>query len=296
MSIIGVLMDHKVLAPSLLPISGSLAILMIALGIVNWLHGAWFGPFLLFIGVAGMIAVAAFWFHAAIQDDLGITEDQYALSEQYYRWSMGWFIFSELWFFIAFFGVLFYLRMISVPRLAGGFADDRLTHYLLWPSFVDQWPLLNTPDPSRYLGPGAAMQPWGLPVWNTFILLTSGLTITLAHWGIVSGRKRQALLWQLTTVFLGCVFLFLQGYEYAEAYIHLDLRFNSGVYANVFYIMTGFHGIHVFLGTIMLVVIAFRIYYDDFSPERHFAFEAVSWYWHFVDVIWLLLFVFVYWL
>ena len=289
-------MVHKAIAPSALPIFGSMAVLAIALGIVNWLHGAWFGPYLFVLGLVAMITIVGFWFHAAICDDMDASADEYALSEHYYRWSMGWFIFSELWFFIAFFGVLFYVRMISIPRLGGSFVDDKLTHYLLWPSFVDQWPMIHTPDPSRYAGPGAAMMPWGIPVWNTLILLTSGLTITLAHWGIVRGKMRQALLWQLCTIGLGVLFLYLQIIEYAEAYAHLDLRFNSGVYANVFYVMTGFHGFHVFLGTIMLLVIAFRIYRDDFTIERHFAFEAVSWYWHFVDVIWLLLFVFVYWL
>ena len=289
-------MSHKELEPSALPICASLAILIIALGIVNWLHAAWFGPYLFFSGLIAMIGIAGVWFYAAICDDIGLSEADYAQSDLNYRWSMGWFIFSELWFFIAFFGVLFYVRAISLPRLSGAGSGESMTHYLLWPSFTNHWPLLNTPDPSRYLGPDAAMQAWGIPVVNTLILLTSGLTITLAHWGIVRGKNRQALFWQLLTVVLGSVFLAFQVYEYYEAYQHLDMRLNSGVYSNVFYVMTGFHGLHVFLGTIMLLVIAFRIYRDDFSPHDHFAFEATSWYWHFVDVIWLLLFVFVYWL
>lgn len=289
-------MDHKVLPPSILPMSASIAILLIAVGLVNWLHAVWFGPYLFGMGMAAMVVIAGCWFHAAICDDIGLSEDQYALSDANYRWSMGWFIFSEVWFFIAFFGVLFYVRYVSLPRLGGTVAGDQLTHYLLWPSFTDQWPLLNTPDPSRYLGPGGAMQPWGIPVFNTLILLTSGLTITLAHWGIVRGKNQQALLWQIVTIVLGSVFLSLQVYEYYEAYIHLDMRLNSGVYTNVFYVMTGFHGLHVFLGTVILVVVAYRTYLEDFTVHDHFAFEAASWYWHFVDVIWLLLFVFVYWM
>ena len=289
-------MSHKVIAPSALPIFGSFAMLLIALGIVHWLHGSWFAPFLLVVGVGAILVVIGFWFHAAICDESDSTDEQYALSDQYYRWSMAWFIFSETWFFIAFFGVLFYVRFVSLARLAGQTASDQMTHYLLWPSFVNQWPLLNTPDPSRYVGPDAAMSPWGLPVFNTLILLTSGLTITLAHWAIVTGKNKRALFWQLLTAFLGVGFLFLQGFEYYEAYLHLDLSLNKGVYANIFYVMTGFHGLHVLLGTVMLLVIAYRIYLQEFTPERHFAFEAVSWYWHFVDVIWLLLFVFVYWL
>ena len=108
-------MVHKAIAPSALPIFGSMAVLAIALGIVNWLHGAWFGPYLFVLGLVAMITIVGFWFHAAICDDMDASADEYALSEHYYRWSMGWFIFSELWFFIAFFGVLFYVRMISIP-------------------------------------------------------------------------------------------------------------------------------------------------------------------------------------
>lgn len=289
-------MEHKVLPPSVLPIFGSLAILCFALGAVNWLHGAWFGPYLFLSGVLGIIVITSLWFHAAICDDLNLDPEQYNLSEQNYRWSMGWFIFSEVWFFVALFGVLFYLRGISVPRLAGVTPDDQLTHFLLWPAFEAHWPLLNTPDPSRYAGPGAAMPAWGIPALNTLILLVSGLTITLAHWAIVQGKNRRAVFWQLLTVVLGMVFLTMQVLEYYEAYVHLDLRLSSGVYANVFYVMTGFHGLHVFLGAIVLLVITYRTYCDDFTPEHHFAFEASSWYWHFVDVVWLLLFVFVYWL
>ena len=289
-------MSHKVIAPSALPIFGSFAMLFLALGIVHWLHGLWFFPFFLTIGALSMLVVIGAWFHADICDDNDISDEQYSLSDRYYRWSMAWFIFSETWFFIAFFGVLFYVRFVSLVRLSGQGLSDPVTHYLLWPSFVNQWPLINTPDPSRYVGPDAAMSPWGLPVLNTLILLTSGLTITLAHWAIVSGKNRKELFWQLVTAFLGIFFLALQGFEYYEAYLHLDLRLNKGVYANIFYVMTGFHGLHVLLGTVMLLVVAFRIYQEELSKERHFAFEAVSWYWHFVDVIWLLLFVFVYWL
>lgn len=288
-------MKHKELEPSALPIFGSLAMLLIALGVVHWLHGSWFFPFLLTFGIIGMLLVLAFWFHAAIVDDVGVDDQTYALSDRYYRWSMGWFIFSETWFFIAFFAVLFYVRYVSLARLSGTAGGDHMTHYLLWPSFQDQWPLLTTPDPSRFVGPDAAMSPWGLPILNTFILLTSGLTITLAHWAVLRERKSWALFWQLLTAALGLVFLCLQGFEYYEAYQHLDLQLNRGVYANIFYVMTGFHGLHVLLGTVMLLVIGYRIHDNAFTADRHFAFEAVSWYWHFVDVVWLLLFVFVYW-
>ena len=289
-------MQHKVISPSPWPILASLGVLCFAAGFVNWLHGAWYAMYLFGLGLALLLVVTALWFHDAILDDMQATKAQYALSDKVYRWSMFWFIFSEIWFFIAFFAVLFYARMLSVPWLSGDIPGSELTHYLLWPSFDGAWPLLHTPDPSQYLGPRQAMAAWGVPALNTAILLSSGITITLAHWALVEGNKRATLLWQGATVALGFWFLCMQYVEYVEAYLHYGLRLDAGIYGNVFYLMTGFHGFHVFLGTIMLAVVGLRIYYDQLSPHDHFAFEAASWYWHFVDVVWLLLFVFVYWI
>ena len=289
-------MQYKVISPSPWPILASVAILCFALGIVNWLHNAWFASYLMATGFVCLVVICGLWFYDAILDDRGATKAQYALSDTTYRWSMFWFIFSEVWFFLAFFAVLFYSRWLTIPWLSGDIEGSELTHYLLWPSFDSAWPLLSTPDPSQVLGPDNAMHAWGIPALNTGILLLSGVTITLAHWALVQDRSRQALLWQCATIVLGAWFLVMQFYEYGEAYHAYGLRLDSGIYGNIFYMMTGFHGLHVFLGTVMLIVVAFRMNQGHFSGHDHFAFEAASWYWHFVDVVWLLLFVFVYWL
>ena len=186
--------------------------------------------------------------------------------------------------------------MFVIPWLAGDYPGQEITHYLLWPHFEWQWPLFATPDPSQFLGPKSMIPTWEIPALNTLILLTSGLTITIAHWGIIRHDRQMALIGQGLTIALGVLFLFFQAHEYIEAYTHYKLKLNSGVYGNTFFMLTGFHGLHVTLGTIMLIVIWGRIYKNHFTPKYHFAFEAVAWYWHFVDVVWLILFVFVYWM
>ncbi|MEC8064135.1 MAG: cytochrome c oxidase subunit 3 [Pseudomonadota bacterium] len=289
-------MQQKLIPPSPWPILASVGVFIFALGIVNWLHHAWFAGYLLVLGLGMVLVVSGLWFYDAILDDRRATKAQYLLSDTTYRWSMFWFIFSEIWFFMAFFGVLFYARWLSVPWLSGDIEGSELTHYLLWPSFDSAWPLLVTPDPSQVLGPDQAMHAWGIPALNTGILLLSGVTITLAHWSLVQNRRSLTMIWQVATILLGLCFLYMQFYEYGEAYHAYGLRLDSGIYGNIFFMMTGFHGVHVFLGTVMLIVVAFRIYHGHFSDHDHFAFEAASWYWHFVDVVWLLLFVFVYWL
>ena len=194
------------------------------------------------------------------------------------------------------FAALFYIRIFIITWLAGDFPGQEITHYLLWPHFELQWPLLNTPDPSLFLGPLKTIHTWDIPALNTLILLTSGLTITIAHWGIIRSQRNMALTGQALTILLGLIFLFFQAYEYIEAYTVYDLKLSSGVYGNTFFMLTGLHGFHVALGTIMLICIWFRIYKGHFTNQYHFAFEAVAWYWHFVDVVWLILFVFVYWI
>ena len=138
------------------------------------------------------------------------------------------------------------------------------------------------------------MHAWGIPAINTMLLLTSGATLTWAHWGLIKGKRSQ-LNWGLAlTVLLGATFMGFQVYEYAHAYAEMGLTLGAGVYGATFYILTGFHGFHVTLGTIMLIVMWGRSLKGHFSEHNHFAFEAVAWYWHFVDVVWLILFVFVY--
>jgi cytochrome c oxidase subunit 3 len=204
-----------------------------------------------------------------------------------FRWGMSWFIFSEVMFFAAFFGALFYIRVLSVPDLAS------LDHNeVLWPGFKDVWPSAGPGFEETFSPMGA----WGLPAINTLLLLSSGVTVTVAHWALKEG-KRALLNWFLFfTIALGFIFLGVQAYEYSHAYADLNLKLTTGAYGSTFFMLTGFHGFHVTVGAIMLSVIFARCLKGHFKPDHHFAFEGVAWYWHFVDVVWLGLFIFVYWL
>lgn len=264
--------------PSIWPLVGSVALLALASGFALNLHEISAGPYLMGLGGLILLVMLFGWFGAVIKESLaGKYDAQVDLS---YRWGMVWFIFSEVMFFGAFFGALFYARHIAVPMLADA--------QLLWPGFTATWP---TAGPGASSAP-VALSPWGLPAINTLILLTSGATVTWAHWGLQKGRQGQLKLGLALTVALGIIFLGLQIHEYGEA----AFTIRDGIYGATFYMLTGFHGFHVLLGTIMLAVILARSMAGHFTAERHFAFEAVAWYWHFVDVVWLLLFVFVYWL
>ncbi|MEC8460634.1 MAG: cytochrome c oxidase subunit 3 [Pseudomonadota bacterium] len=287
---------QKQIPKSAWPLFSSLALLLFAFGLVSTIQGDDYGKYFLILGSALLIYVAYGWFKQAIRDGQNMNPKQFELSDRVYRWSMGWFIFSEFCLFATFFVVLFYVRMVTLPWLSGSFeaSASRMTHTLLWPSFEGGWPLLSAPDPKQFTAPQLAMVAWGIPMINTFILLLSGMTITIAHGCLIKRKITQAVVYQSVTALLGILFLVLQAWEYLEAYQHLGLKFESAIYGNIFYLLTGFHGCHVLLGTVMLLVIAIRIARGHFSGHNHFAFEAVSWYWHFVDVIWLFLFMFVY--
>ena len=264
--------------PSIWPLVGSIALLALAAGFALQLHKIAAGPYLMGAGFAILAVMLLGWFGAVIRESLAGKYDKQV--DHSYRWGMVWFIFSEVMFFGGFFGALFYARNISLPMLADA--------QLLWPGFTAAWPSA---------GPGASGAPvpvgaWGLPALNTLILLTSGATVTWAHWGLQKGKQTQLKIGLALTVALGIVFLGLQIHEYAEAAFSIQ----DGIYGATFYMLTGFHAFHVALGTVMLFVILLRALAGHFTAERHFAFEAVAWYWHFVDVVWLLLFVFVYWL
>jgi len=279
--------------PSHWPLVGSIGIFCLLVGIANWLHEAAFGPYLFFFGALVLAYMLFGWFGVVIKESQkGLYNKQVDLS---YRWAMVWFIFSEVMFFAAFFGVLFYTRVYSVQWL-GGVGHGEMTHYLIWPHFNAVWPLLNTPDPSQFLGAGKAMAAWGVPAINTLILLSSGGTVTWAHWALKKNNQRQLVIGLALTVLLGITFLLLQATEYGEAYSEYGLKLNAGIYGATFFMLTGFHGAHVTIGTIMLIVMLWRSIKGHFTPENHFAFEAAAWYWHFVDVVWLGLFIFVYWL
>jgi len=209
-----------------------------------------------------------------------------------FRMGMGWFIFSEVMFFAVFFGALFYARQLSLPWL-GGQGSDIWTNLLLWPGFENEWP---SNGPANVGGEFEYMSAWGIPALNTAILLTSGVTLTIAHHGLKANHRGQVTLWLALTFILGFIFLGFQAYEYLHAFTELNLTLKSGIYGTTFFMLTGFHGLHVTIGAIMLFVIWLRVLRGHFKPDRHFAFEGVAWYWHFVDVVWLGLYIFVYWL
>jgi len=283
---------YYVPASSHWPITGSLGLGALMIGIANWLHGNVVGHYFFFLGSLCLAYMMFGWFRDVIHEShQGLYSQQ---MDRSFRWGMAWFIFSEVMFFAAFFGALFYARHIAVPWLAG-LGDKPATH-LLWPHFTAAWPLLSNPDPQAFVGPKEVMSAWGIPSMNTLILLTSGATITWAHWGLLKKARGQLILGLFLTVALGITFLFFQIHEYRIAYEELALTLHSGIYGSTFFMLTGFHGAHVTIGTIMLIVILLRCLKGHFTKEHHFAFEAVAWYWHFVDVVWLFLFIFVYWL
>ena len=264
--------------PSIWPLVGSIALLTLATGFVLVLNKMSAGTYITALG-AGILLVMLFgWFGNVIRESLSGKYDRQV--DRSFRWGMVWFIFSEVMFFAGFFGALFYARNLAVPMLADA--------ELLWPGFSAGWPTAG-PGVDTVLTPVHA---WGIPALNTLILLSSGATITWAHWGLVKNNQSQLKLGLALTIALGIVFIGFQIYEYAEAAFSI----RDGIYGATFYMLTGFHGFHVMLGTLMLIVVFLRSLAGHFTVERHFAFEAVAWYWHFVDVVWLLLFVFVYWL
>ncbi len=273
------------------PIVGSVGLALTFIGFARFLHGAEMTT--MFLGIAIVIFMMFGWFGQVIDESLaGTYNEQVDMS---FRWGMGWFIFSEVMFFGAFFGALFYARIFSIPWL-GGSSNNDATAWLLWPDFEAVWPLLAVPLADKFEVAKEAMGAWGLPAINTAILLTSGLTVTLAHHALKRRNQIWLVYWLFATVALGFAFVGLQAVEYVHAYEELNLRLDSGIYGSTFFMLTGFHGFHVTMGATMLLVIMIRSMKGHFAPENHFAFEAVAWYWHFVDVVWLGLFIFVYWI
>ena len=277
--------DYFIPQPAPWPIIGSTGLFCMALGAVFIFNAVAAGWPLLALGSMIILYMLFRWFGDVIRESEGnLYSKRVDLS---FRWSMSWFIFSEVMFFAAFFGALFWARVVSVPDLG-----SLLHAETLWPGFKADWPSAGPGATEKFTQMGA----WGLPALNTFLLLSSGVTITVAHWALKEQKRGVLNLFMFFTVALGVVFLICQVIEYGHGYADLNLKLTTGVYGSTFYMLTGFHGFHVTIGTIMLIVILFRCLAGHFKPEQHFAFEAVAWYWHFVDVVWLGLFIFVYWL
>ena len=270
------------------PFVGSITLFTTMVGVANWMNGHAWGQPVFYIGFVATLAVLFGWFGNVISESIAGRYNEKV--DASFRMGMMWFIFSEVMFFAAFFGALFYARQFALPWLSGE-GDGALTNQFLWQGFVAGWP---TNGPAGIGGAFQTIPAWGLPLINTLILLTSGVTITIAHHALKAGHRKSLLVWLGATVLLGCVFLFYQAEEYIHAYHELNLTLGSGIYGSTFFMLTGFHGMHVFLGTLMLAIIWLRCLKGHFSKDHHFGFEAVAWYWHFVDVVWLGLFLFVY--
>ncbi|MDD0844921.1 cytochrome c oxidase subunit 3 [Pseudomonas sp. Gutcm_11s] len=288
--------NYYVPAQSKWPIIATIGMLTTVYGVGTWFNDLKAdraesnGPLIFFVGGLILAYMLFGWFGNVIKES---REGLYsAQMDRSFRWGMSWFIFSEVMFFAAFFGVLFYVRTWAGPWLGG--EGDKGVSNMLWPNFEYTWPLLNTPDPKLFPAPSGVISAWGLPLLNTILLVTSSFTVTFAHHALKKNHRKQLKIWLALTVLLGIAFLFFQVEEYVHAYSELGLTLGSGIYGATFFMLTGFHGAHVTLGALMLTVMLVRIWRGHFNADQHFAFEAAAWYWHFVDVVWIGLFVFVY--
>ncbi|MBM2853644.1 MAG: Cytochrome c oxidase subunit 3 [Steroidobacteraceae bacterium] len=239
---------------SRLPFFGSASLFVLMAGAAATLNGASIGVWVLGVGFLLLCALFFFWFGEVIRENQA--------------------------------GALFYARQLSVPWLGGDGA--KAVTGLLWPDFEASWPS-NGPGAlsPRDNGSYEIIPAFGLPAINTALLLTSGLTITIAHHAMKMGNRGMLKIFLALTFLLGFTFLGVQAHEYGEAYREHGLQLGTGIYGSTFFMLTGFHGLHVTVGAIMLVVIWLRCMKGHFTPHQHFAFEAVAWYWHFVDVVWL---------
>ena len=271
--------------PSKWPVLAGLSLLLTMIGASAWVNDAAWGPYVNMAGLVCIISVLYKWFGDAIgESERGLYNHRIDLS---FRWSMSWFIFSEVMFFGAFFGALFYARSISMPWLGD------LDHKMIWPDFAAHW---GNVGPAGTVQEFSTMGPFPIPTINTALLLTSGVTLTIAHHALRAGHRAKTAIWLFATILLGATFMGFQTYEYMHAYSELNLKLTSGIYGSTFFMLTGFHGFHVTMGAIMLSVILYRVMKGHFTADNHFGFEGAAWYWHFVDVVWLGLYVVVYWL
>jgi cytochrome c oxidase subunit 3 len=248
--------------PSPWPILSAVSALMLTFGTVMFMHGYWGGKFLSSLGFLSILSLMYFWWRDVVRE--ATFEGQHTKDVQKsLRLGVILFILSEVMFFVAFFWAFF--------------------HASINPSFA-----LGAVWPPAFM---ATLDPWKIPLLNTIILLSSGASVTWAHHSIVFGSKFQACVALIVTILLAIIFTALQGYEYYTA----PFNISDGVYGSTFYMTTGFHGFHVIIGTCFLTVCLIRLYFNHFSRQHHFGFEAAAWYWHFVDVVWLFLFISMYW-
>jgi cytochrome c oxidase subunit 3 len=250
--------------PSPWPILASVGALVTAFGLIWFMHDV--TPWVLPIGLLLVVYTMFVWWRDVVNE---ATHQKVHTSvvQLGLRYGMALFISSEVMFFFAWFWAFFNAALYPTDEMGG-----------TWPPTSDAIGV-------------EIFNPWGIPLINTIILLTSGVTVTWAHHGLRKGDKKTLIRGLWLTVILGAIFTAFQAYEYMNA----PFNFTGGIYGTTFFMATGFHGAHVIIGTIFLAVCLYRAYKDHFTPEHHFGFEAAAWYWHFVDVVWLFLFTFVYW-
>jgi cytochrome c oxidase subunit III len=262
--------DYHLVNPSPWPFLGGFSAFVLAVGAVKWMHGGTWA--IMALGFALVLYTMFMWWRDVIAEAHG--GDHTPVVSLHLRYGMIMFIASEVMFFVAWFWAFFDASLFTDEAIQA--SRVALTEGV--------WPPKGT----------AIFDPWHLPLVNTLILLTSGTTVTWAHHALLN-NDRQGLKWGLiATVALGALFTSVQAYEYAHAAFAFSRDNGGNIYGSTFFMATGFHGFHVLIGTIFLLVCLFRAMKGHFTPQQHFGFEAAAWYWHFVDVVWLFLFSCVY--
>jgi len=280
----GVKHDYHLVNPSPYPLIGSIAATVMALGGVTWMKGLYGMPahtsWLFFAGLAGVLYTMLGWWMDVVKE--ANQGDHTPVVSIGLRYGMVLFIASEVMFFVAWFWIFFEMALFHGHR--AGLASSIPEVQAAWAT----WPPHGV----------ETVPAWNLPLVNTLTLLLSGTTVTWAHHALQTGDRKGAKIGLLLTIILGVMFTSIQAYEYSHIiehkYFFSEEAANSGLYGSSFFMATGFHGFHVLIGTIFLTVCLIRLLSGGFTPQKHFGFEAAAWYWHFVDVVWLFLFAFIY--
>ncbi|KRB52026.1 MAG: cytochrome c oxidase subunit 3 [Pseudomonadota bacterium] len=275
--------DYHLLPPSPWPLVGSASAVMMAIGGVIWMKGL-FGlpqhfPWVFFAGLAGVLYTMYGWWSDVIKESKA--GDHTPVVSIGLRYGMIMFIASEVMFFVAWFWIFFEMALFHEHRTLSSIEEVRAAWATWPPAGIETVPA------------------WNLPLLNTLTLLLSGTTVTWAHHALQQGDRKGTKLALILTIILGAIFTGIQAYEYHHILEHKyffggEGQANSGLYGSSFFMATGFHGFHVLIGTIFLAVCLIRLLRGGFTPQKHFGFEAAAWYWHFVDVVWLFLFAFIY--
>jgi cytochrome c oxidase subunit 3 len=275
--------DYHILPPSPWPFVGSASATIMAIGLIAWIKGGVFGIekgqwWLFATGFAGVLYTMFGWWRDVVKE--ANAGDHTPVVSIGLRYGMVLFIASEVMFFVAWFWIFFEMALFHHHRTLSGIEEVRAA-WATWPPAGVE-----------------TVSPWHLPLVNTLTLLLSGTTITWSHHALQQGDRKGAKWGLILTILLGALFTTIQVYEYAhinhEQLFYSEAAANSGLYGSTFFLATGFHGFHVFVGTLFLIVCLIRLMNGAFTPKQHFGFEAAAWYWHFVDVVWLFLFAFVY--